>query len=67
MHFKTTKKRGAKRDTPLAACSLCAQDIYFGERAWRRDGLTVCRDCFDAFAQSALKPFEMILGEEMEE
>ena len=52
---------------PLATCSLCAQDIYFGERAWRCNGLTVCRDCFDTFAQNALKPFETILGEEMGE
>ena len=67
MHFKTAKKRGVKRNTPLAVCSLCAQDIYFGERVWCCNGLTVCRDCFDAFAQNALKPFETILGEEMGE
>ena len=67
MHFKTAKKRRIKQDTPLAACSLCAQDIYFGERAWCCNGLSVCSGCFDTFAQSALKPFETILGEEMEE
>ena len=67
MHFKTAKKRGAKRDMPLAACSLCAQDIYFGERVWRCNGLTVCRGCFDAFARGMLRPFETILGEEMAE
>lgn len=67
MHFKTAKKRDTKRAVPGAVCSLCAQDVYFGERVWCCNGLTVCSGCFDTFAQSALRPFETILGEEMGE
>lgn len=67
MHFKTAKNHTAERDMPGAVCTLCAQDIYFGERAWRCNGMTVCRDCFARFAHGMLKPFEITLGEEMEE
>ena len=67
MHFKTAKKRDTEYAAPGAVCSLCAQDIYFGERVWRCNGLTVCRGCFDAFARGMLRPFETILGEEMAE
>ena len=49
---------------PGAVCSLCAQDIYLGERVWHCNGMTVCRDCFARFAHGVLEPFEMILGEE---
>ena len=51
---------------PGAICSLCAQDIYLGERAWRCNGVTVCRDCFMQFARGMLEPFEIMLGEETE-
>ena len=67
MHFKTTKNGALKRGAECAVCSLCAQEIYYGERIWCCNGLTVCRDCFDLFARDALRPFERILGEEMEE
>lgn len=64
MHFKTAKHSAENRDMPRAICSLCAQDIYPGERVWRCNGMTVCRDCFARFARGMLEPFEMILGEE---
>lgn len=66
MHFKTAKNPAARRDMPGAICSLCAQDIYLGERAWRCNGVTVCRYCFMQFARGVLEPFEIMLGEETE-
>lgn len=54
--------RRAKADRPASVCSLCAQDIYAGERAWFRNGVTVCEDCFTLFAQDALKPYEIVIG-----
>ena len=66
MYFKTAKNHAVKRDVPGAVCSLCAQDIYLGERVWCCNGMTVCRDCFEWFARGVLKPFEIVLGEEME-
>ena len=56
---------GRRRDLPVrAVCSLCAQDIYAGERLWQCNGLTVCEDCFSQFAHEMLRPFAYILGEE---
>ena len=62
--MKRRKYRGNLRPEGYAAatCSLCAQEIYAGERAWQRRGLTVCRDCFCDFARQELQPYEITIG-----
>ena len=63
--YQKKRRRAARSAASLrAVCSLCAQEIFPGERAWCRNGQTVCADCFVPFAREELRPFEYIFGEE---
>jgi len=63
--YQTIRFRRGDSRRASAVCTLCAQDIYAGERAWRRGALTVCEDCFPAFARAVLKRYEITAGKEL--
>ena len=45
-----------------ARCSLCGEEIYAGEEAWRVSGETVCPGCFGTFARQWFAPFAFTVG-----
>ena len=51
----------------ILRCTLCGQEIGWGEDYWYYNGSCVCQECFLDFARAELASYRYTRGEEEDE